>query len=114
MKTEQSKLDKLPKDIQDYIKSLKRLIESQKDLIQSLKQHNPESNIFFKNLSGPCDNKVYLPKHTMVYFKLKSDSSLRSSINVYIKNNVLQIMGDRSLKILPKASNSIEIELGDN
>lgn len=48
--------------------------------------------------------KKFIPNREIIYFFISNEE-----LNVYLRDNKLNIVGSDSLKILPKSSNRIEI-----
>jgi len=104
-------ITKLPKWGQAHIEQLTYERDKYQAKWESVFEGEPTSIEVKDILDKPS---VFLPPHSYIYFKTNKKRNIADKIRVYLdSDNRLVVNGDDVLKILPRASNSFYVEMGE-
>jgi hypothetical protein len=101
---------KLPKWAQSELSSLRMAVRSLEVALEEAKGNVPDADTFV--LDYFRGNRP-LPKGARIGFQLlpEEESWRRTQIQCYLEHGWLQVQGDESLHIQPRASNLVQIRL---
>ena len=98
---DKEKFEKLAPWLKNEINLLENKIKNLENIIKTLSLENNEQTNIFLEKEGV---KKFIPNGEIIYFFISNEE-----LNVYLRDNKLNIVGSDSFKILPKSSNQIEI-----
>ena len=98
---DKEKFEKLAPWLKNEINLLENKIKNLENIIKTLSLENNEQTNIFLEKEGV---KKFIPNREIIYFFISNEE-----LNVYLRDNKLNIVGSDSFKILPKSSNQIEI-----
>lgn len=103
-------IERLPKWAQDYIRKLERERDSARNALAIFKgeaEQGCSGIVILDDFSG-FDTRLVLPDRTAVKFMLGKEY-----IEVMLRNGTLNACASRMVNIIPSATNSFNIKIGD-
>jgi hypothetical protein len=100
-------INKLPKWARQLIEKLKADVSFYNERLSELKGEG-ETNVYIQE---GIDTPIPLPKDSRIIFKVDNQDDIHNQIMVnIIDENIVEVRSGRSIKIIPRVSNSIYIE----